>query len=134
MTPEQLDTVTPAQAVQVEPPNNESPDRNRRINKLSSDLWGVVQDDDPEAPIKSNAVWDLLVQFEKDILSALNTRSVAEVKKEAFEEAAEYLEAKAPFTEEQIRNMPIDNIHGVSRSENVRKDAAGIRALGEKYE
>jgi hypothetical protein len=40
-------------------------ERNQRINKLSYDLWLVVQDNDKEKTSKSNQVWNLLEQFEK---------------------------------------------------------------------
>ncbi|GLO70292.1 hypothetical protein MACH17_18090 [Phaeobacter inhibens] len=52
---------------------------------------------------------------------------------EALEEAAERIEGQAPFTEGQMQNTPLliqlNNIHGVNRSVNCRRDATLIRAL-----
>lgn len=49
MTPEQLEA------------------RNKRINRLSLDLWDVYTDNDPEASTKNNRVWDLLLAFHNTV-------------------------------------------------------------------
>jgi len=54
-------------------------ERNIRINKLSLDLWDVVQCNDPEAGTKNNRVWDLLDKFDKEICGQNAPALIAEV-------------------------------------------------------
>lgn len=60
---------SPAQGVRVKVEPEK--DRNRRINALSMALWDIVQNDDPERLNDNCAVWDVLLKFYNETISAL---------------------------------------------------------------
>lgn len=86
----------------------------------------------PMTPIE---IADGLIAALPEIIKASNWfKSIMEsAQRQTLEAAAAYLESQAPFSVEQINNATVmqqlDAIHGVTRSQNCRKDAEAIRNL-----
>jgi hypothetical protein len=57
----------------VKPEATRTAEENKLVNNLMRDLYSVYTENDPDLDLEVNAVWDLLVGFEADVLASAVT-------------------------------------------------------------